>query len=68
MRKKGIFPDLCISKILPEIPAIFIGMLGTIVVGVFCLRQLVERLGPEHRVSRVVRRLPLISSVVVIQK
>jgi len=42
------------SLLLPVLPATLFGAAIALVVGLYCLRQLAERLGPEHWASRIV--------------
>mgnify|MGYP006191308677 CR=1 FL=1 len=46
------------SRVMPLWSASIVGFLLTMVVGVFCLRGLVKRIGPEHRIMRSVARVP----------
>jgi PST family polysaccharide transporter len=43
---------------LPVLPATFLGGLIAIAVSLYCLHQLAQRLGPDHRVCGVIRRIP----------
>ena len=45
-------------KLAPELPAVVIGALVSIGSGCYCLREITSRLGPGHRVCRMVLRLP----------
>jgi enterobacterial common antigen flippase len=47
-------------KLAPELPAVVMGALVSVGAGFYCLRQITTRLGPEHRISRMVLRLPWI--------
>jgi PST family polysaccharide transporter len=44
--------------VLPSEAATAFGLIGTLVVGVLCLRGLTERIGPQHRISRAIRSTP----------
>lgn len=45
-------------RVMPLWPASIVGFVLTMVVGVFCLRGLATRVGPEHRIMRSVARVP----------
>jgi len=46
------------SLLLPVLPATAIGSVLWLLVGVYCLRQLAMRLGAEHRICRMVAKVP----------
>lgn len=46
------------SQFLPKIHATIIGTTATLATGVYCLRELTKRLGPEHKLCRIVQRVP----------
>lgn len=46
------------SRVLPLWPASMVGLVLTIVVSVFCLRSLATRIGPDHRITRAIARIP----------
>lgn len=48
------------TLLLTELQTTILGGMGTVGVSVYCLRQLIERLGPEHRLSQFVARSPII--------
>lgn len=52
-----------ISQVLAERYVIAAGMLLTVFASIYCLRELTNRLGPEHRISRIAQHIPLISSL-----
>ena len=52
------------NKFVPEKFAIPIGVIFTIIAGIYCLRELTRRLGPEHRICRIVNRIPLVQRLV----
>jgi len=52
------------SQFLQEIYATIIGTIATFAVGIYCLRELTRRLGPEHRICRFVNRIPLVQRLV----
>ncbi|MBE3142727.1 MAG: oligosaccharide flippase family protein, partial [Planctomycetes bacterium] len=47
-------------KLAPGIVANLVGGIIVIVSTYYCLRQICYRLGPQHRVTRMIRRLPVI--------
>jgi PST family polysaccharide transporter len=49
--------------LLPAEAATAVGLLGTLLVGVLCLRGLIKRIGPEHHISRAVRSIPRLRRV-----
>jgi len=51
------------THLLPEVCATVIGAIGTLVVSVYCLRELITRIGPQHRISRTIQALPLVGRV-----
>lgn len=46
------------SLFLPVLPLTVVGGAVCIGVSVYCLRQLVERLGSDHKICRIVRQMP----------
>lgn len=46
------------GRLLPELPAAIIGSLCALGGGLWCLRGLAHRLGPEHRLIRAFARIP----------
>jgi PST family polysaccharide transporter len=46
------------ALVLPELWSMALGSLLSVVMGLYCLRQLLLRLGEEHRVCRLVRKVP----------
>jgi PST family polysaccharide transporter len=44
--------------LLRDAAATVAGLAATLIVGVLCLRGLVQRVGPEHRISKAVRLIP----------
>lgn len=44
--------------LLPVLPATVMGAVVCIGISIYCLRQLAERLGPDHKICRIVRRMP----------
>ncbi len=51
------------ARLLPKVHATVVGAIVTFVVAVYCLRELIKRIGPEHKISRAIRKLPLVGSV-----
>jgi antigen flippase len=49
---------------LTTLPATLIGTLTTFALGIFCLQELVRRLGSEHRVVRIIGTLPGVKSFI----
>jgi antigen flippase len=47
-------------EVLPGLSGRVMGVLVTVLSAVFCLRQICQRLGPQHRISRQIGRLPLL--------
>lgn len=54
-------------RYLPLWPASFAGLALSLVVSVFCLRGMVARVGPEHRIVRAISRLPGAKSLLLPQ-
>lgn len=52
----GVFAG---SLLLPVFPATVMGVAVSIAVSLYCIRQLANRLGPDHKVCRIVSRIPL---------
>tara|TARA_B110000208_G_scaffold127789_1_gene155438 strand:+ start:6181 stop:7698 length:1518 start_codon:yes stop_codon:yes gene_type:complete len=50
---------------LPSLPALAFGVIVSAFSGVFCLRGLAMRLGPEHKVCRVVSRIPVLKNLIL---
>jgi PST family polysaccharide transporter len=46
------------ARLLPLWPATVFGGVATMVASVLCLRGLVQRIGPDHRIMRLARRVP----------
>jgi len=46
------------SRLLPLWPATGLGLSLTLVASVLCLRGLITRIGPEHRLTRAIAKLP----------
>ena len=55
-----IIVTFVVGKVLPDIPSTIIGLVVTAGVSVFCLRGLMSRLGPDHKLSRLISSLPLL--------
>ncbi len=49
------------GKFLPDIPALIVGLISTAGVSIFCLRGLTHRLGADHKVCRLARKIPLLN-------
>lgn len=47
-----------ISRSLRLWPATALGLMSTLIVGGFCLRELAKRVGPDHRMIRTICKLP----------
>lgn len=47
-----------VSRLAPQWPATWFGLMLTFITSVLCLRGLVSRLGSEHRVVRAISKLP----------
>lgn len=58
----GIFIS---SQLLPTVYASSIGLIATVVMGCYCLRELSFRVGPEHKIFKLIRRIPIISNLIV---
>lgn len=52
--------ELVIAKMLTGVPAAVAGMMLVSVSGIYCLRQLAIRLGPEHIISKLAKALPAV--------
>jgi len=50
---------MVLSRELPLIPGTIIGCLMTLFIGIFCLRGLCLRLGPDHKIVALTRKIPL---------
>lgn len=46
------------GRLLPIWPATLLGLILTLLVGIFCLRRLTTRVGSEHRIVRAIAALP----------
>lgn len=46
------------SRVMPLWPSSLVGFALTMVVGIFCLRGLATRVGPEHRLVRAIAKIP----------
>ncbi|MFY9810957.1 O-antigen translocase [Aquabacterium sp.] len=46
------------TRVMPLWPASMLGFMFTIVVGIYCLRGLAKRVGPDHRIMRSMARVP----------
>jgi enterobacterial common antigen flippase len=57
----GVF---LVSKFLPIIPATGIGTVVSLFTSFYCLRELLKRLGPDHRIGRIVKKIPLLHRLV----
>lgn len=49
---------LAANRWLPGLPSVVLGGLLALVGGLWCLRALAERLGPDHRLTRLLTRVP----------
>jgi PST family polysaccharide transporter len=49
-----------INRLLMDGPALAVGVLIALVGGMFCLHGLLARLGPEHRLAKMVGRVPVL--------
>ncbi|MEZ8120605.1 O-antigen translocase [Vibrio splendidus] len=58
-----VITTFVIGIYLPVIPSTIIGLILTSSISLFCLRELVVRLGTEHKVSRIILKLPLIKTI-----
>jgi PST family polysaccharide transporter len=52
------------GTLLPDLPATIVGLATTAGVSFFCLRGLTVRLGPEHKVCRLARKIPLLNLMI----
>ncbi len=50
---------------LPALPALVFGLIVSAFTGVFCLRGLAIRLGPEHKVCRIIVRIPILKNLIL---
>ena len=55
---------MAVSRLLPDLPATILGSLFSLAGGLWCLRGLSKRLGADHRLIRMVVRIPGIARVV----
>jgi antigen flippase len=55
-----VLATFVVMKSAPEIPATILGAVIIVGTGCYCLRQITGRLGPEHKISRMVLRLPIV--------
>ena len=46
------------SMLLPVIPATALGSVVCLLTGIYCLRQLALRIGAEHKICRIIARIP----------
>lgn len=46
------------ARLLPLWPATVFGIVATVVTSVLCLRELAQRIGPDHRIVRAACRAP----------
>lgn len=51
------------ARLLPEVHATVLGSIATLVVSIYCLRELIRRIGPQHRISRAIRSLGVFGRV-----
>jgi len=47
-----------VARLLPLWPATAFGLVATVIATVLCLRGLVQRIGPDHRIVRAACRMP----------
>lgn len=52
------------GMLLPEVPGMIVGLVATAGTSVFCLRGLIIRLGPKHKVCRLVRKIPVVNLII----
>jgi len=57
----GVF---LVSELFSEVYSVIIGSLATLIASVCCTRELIKRLGKEHRVTRIIGRLPLLGAAI----
>ena len=50
---------------LPSLPALVFGLIISAFSGVFCLRGLAQRLGPEHNICRIAARIPVLKNIIL---
>jgi PST family polysaccharide transporter len=55
-----IVVEFGILKLLTGLVAVIASMVLVLVSGIYCLRQLILRLGPEHRISKLAAVIPLV--------
>jgi len=49
---------LAINRFLPNVPGAILGGVLSILGGIWCLRRLINRLGPDHRLACWALRVP----------
>lgn len=54
------------GQFLYEIYATIIGLIANFAVGIYCLRELTKRLGPDHKICRMLHRIPFAAYIVPI--
>lgn len=63
-----MFPVIAVvfiaGKFLPEITASIIGLVVTAGVSMYCLFGLTQRLADDHRICRIIRKLPLLNLMI----
>lgn len=47
-----------VGRLLPLWPATIFGVVATVSASIFCLRELIKRIGPQHRIVRMACRVP----------
>ena len=57
-----VLATFLLQRLIPEVPSTIAGSLIVAGCAWYCLRQIVLRIGREHRISRLVLRIPLLGS------
>jgi enterobacterial common antigen flippase len=52
------------GKLLPSRPALLVGLAATALTSIFCLHGLTHRLGAEHKICCLVRKMPFLNLMV----
>lgn len=64
-----ILPLLAVTFLLQlwlsSLPALVFGLIISAFSGVFCLRGLAQRLGPEHKICRIAARIPVLKNIIL---
>ncbi|NDY74097.1 O-antigen translocase [Desulfobacter hydrogenophilus] len=62
-----IFVAFVSALILPDLWSMVTGSLLSVIVGIYCLRQLLVRLGEEHRICRKFAKIPILKKIITIR-